>query len=477
MTHKVIDYFKKICSIPHGSGNCEKIADMICDFGKARGLSVYRDSHDNVILTKGGVGRGVDAAPVILQGHMDMVCTKTTDADIDMVLEGLKLVEEGDLLYAKGTSLGADDGIGVAMIMAALDNDSIDMPPIEGVFTTDEETGMEGAAALDMSLLKGRYLINLDSEAEGEFTCGCAGGERIDIKLPLVKRDYLNCSIIELKIAGLKGGHSGCDIDKNRTNAVTFLVRALTVLSKEFVFDISGFDGGRFDNVICNDAACRIVIPNSSVESLLARLDMMFEEAVKGLKEFEPDIAPAYDVLSRSSEHSLDVIEDTNEVLSVMNKMPQGVIAMNKEPAGTVETSANAGIIRMESGQLTVTYLIRSCINENKKTVEKLIVNNYSRIGASCDIRGNYPAWTFVSDSKLRETAIKVYGKMFSKAPAVTVTHGGLECGYFSSGIEGVDCLSIGPQIDDIHSVREKISLSSIDRTTKFLTELLTELI
>lgn len=477
MTQKVIDYFKQICSIPHGSGNCSKIADMLSNFGTSRGLSVYRDSHDNVIIKKPGVGRGINSSPVILQGHMDMVCTKTADADIDMAKDGLKLVEEGDILYAKNTSLGADDGIGVAMIMAALDNDSIDMPPIEGVITTDEETGMEGAAALDMSTLKGRYLINLDSEAEGEFTCGCAGGERIDIKMPLIKRDYLHCSVIELKVTGLKGGHSGCDIHRNRTNAITFLVRALRELSKEYAFDICGLNGGQFDNVICNDAFCRIVIPDTEADSISKCLNDMFDEAVSGLREYEPDIAPAFDVICSGKELSIEVTDDTNEVLDALNKIPQGVIAMNIEPEDTVETSANVGIIRMDSGFLKITYLIRSCVNENKKMTEKLIVNNYSRIGASYDIRGNYPAWSFVSDSRLRETAVKVYSNMFGKAPVVTVTHGGLECGYFSSGIDGIDCLSIGPQIDDIHSVREKISLSSIDRTVRFMTELLKEII
>lgn len=479
LTENVLYYFEQICKIPHGSGNCHALASWLCEFGRSRGLDTHIDDHDNVLIRKPGVGEGASCAPVILQGHMDMVCTAVPGSDIDMKLDSLKLKRDGDIMYAEDTSLGADDGIGVAMMLAVLDDNDTDMAPIEAVFTTDEEVGMEGAADFDMSLLSGRMLINLDSEAEGEFTCGCAGGERVDFYFPMKAIKLDNLDVYTLRLYGLKGGHSGCDIDKNRQNAIKLLADIVYQISKELDVVLIDVLGGEFDNVICDEAVCRVAIPRDQSEKLCDIFTKASCETQKRLKGFEPDMA--FDIVRGDSaldeSSTVMAIENSSEFLKAVAEAPQGVVEMSGDFAGAVQTSLNLGIACVDGNSLSMTFLLRSSVNEQKALLERRLVTILTQVpGCTYSVRGTYPAWSFAPDSKLREKASALYEQMFGKPPVLTVTHGGLECGYFSSGINGVDCLSIGPQIDDIHSVREKISISSIDRTSRFLSELLKNL-
>ncbi len=475
MTDRVLMFFKDICALPHGSGNCSLVGDYLVDFAKNRGLYYFRDKKGNVLIKAPAVLRDdSEENTVILQGHQDMVCVKEESCDIDMSKEPLRIEVENGIISAKGTSLGADDGIGVAMALAVLDNKELVRPPIEAVFTVDEETGMSGAAEFDMSLLKGRKLINLDSEEEGVVTCACAGGERIDVRIPLSGRtsDY---AWIKIEVSGLQGGHSGCDIHKGRLSAIRVITDILGKVN-DIDLRIAQFSGGRFDNVICSQAYAVILVNPGDKEKLYSKLLEIRDREFLGYIRKEKMIS--VDLLSSGQLYDKKGFvlgtEETKQFLNALNNIPQGVVRMMGDRPESVETSMNIGTVEIFGNELKITFSLRSSIDEKRKELREEVSKELSMIkGCTYKIRDPYPAWKYVPSSPLRDTICSSYKELFGKEMNTAVTHGGLECGYFASGIKDCELVSIGPDIDDIHSVKEKISIDSIDRCFKLLVKTL----
>jgi dipeptidase D len=432
------------------------------NFAKERGLYCYRDSRDNVVVRKAAT-RGYESRPtVIIQGHTDIVCEKSQGSDIDMEKEGPRISRDGDFLRADGSTLGADDGVAMAYALAILDSSDIPHPEIEAVFTSDEETGLIGASALDCSILGGKVMINIDSDEEGVFTVGCAGGVRIDFSLP-VTRSQLQGSCYRIAVSGLLGGHSGIEIGRNRANAIKLLGEALEALPICGILDVSG---GNADNAIPRDAEARFIAKEITEKDLKA-----LEAIIAPIREREPEAKIELDECSFTGAFADK--ESSEKILALIREIPTGVTAMSKDIEGLVETSLNMGIIRLSPDVLSLTVSVRSSENAEKDTLRDKVTYIGESIGASVTARGDYPGWGYRKDSPLRDTAVKVYREKYGKEPKVITIHAGLECGLFSDKIEGLDCISIGPDNRDIHTPAECLSLPSFMRVYEFLLDVL----
>ncbi len=460
---RVFHFFSEISNIPRGSGNTKKIAEYLVNFAKERSLEVIRDEFDNVIIKKKGT-KGYESKPtVIIQGHTDIVAEKTPDCPLDMEKDGLKLYRDGDFLRAKGTSLGGDDGVAVAYALSILDADNIPHPPIEALFTSDEETGLVGATGLDAGNLKGKILINVDSDLEGIFTVGCAGGVRVDATLP-ISREAFDGKTYRLTVGGLLGGHSGMEIDKNRANAIKILGESLTAISDLRLID---FVGGNADNAIPRDAVA-IFATNANIET-------DFSEKAKKIKADWISLEKNLELTlscAESTETPLSA-SSTKKLLSLVEKEPTGVVSMSKDIDGLVETSLNMGIASTSTDSFTLSFSLRSSKNEEKAALKSRVTSIAREISASTSERGEYPAWEYKKNSALRDLMCSVYEKMYDKQPKVLVIHAGLECGIFADKIEGLDCVSIGPDNFDIHTPSEHLSISSTTRVYEYILEVL----
>ena len=463
---KVIRFFEEFSAIPHGSGNTKLIADYLVDFAKARGLEHMRDSADNVVIRKGATAGYENKPAVIFQGHLDMVAEKKPGAAIDMEKEGLTLYRDGDFLRAKDTTLGGDDGVALAYALALLDSDDIPHPDFEAVFTSDEEIGLLGAVAIDPEEIHGRLLINIDSDEEGVFTVGCAGGMRSDVVLPL-SRTLSEASAYKLKASGFKGGHSGVEIDKGRVNANKALVEILAALGKISIKDIRG---GNADNAIPRECECVFTSECDPTDKVLA----LGKEIKARYSDIEPDITFTLDKVDS------DLIgvsyEDSATLVSLLNTLPSGIIAMSTDVEGLVETSLNMGILRTESEKAEVSFSVRSAKGAEKQKLGNRLEEIAKEHGASYSTRGEYPAWEYKKDSHLRDVMKKVYEDMYGESPEIVIIHAGLECGIFSEKVAGIDCVSIGPNNYDIHTTEERLSLTSLERVWEFLLNVLKEI-
>lgn len=463
---KVVRFFEEFSAIPHGSGNTSLIADYLVDFAKKRGLEYKRDGADNVVIRKGATKGYEDRPAVIFQGHLDMVAEKKPGASIDMEKEGLTLYRDGDFLRAKDTTLGGDDGVALAYALALLDSEDIPHPDFEAVFTSDEEIGLLGAVAIDPEWIKGRLLINIDSDEEGVFTVGCAGGMRSDVTLP-VKRTNSDTNAYKVKAYGFKGGHSGVEIDKGRVNANKALVDIIARIGDISIKDIRG---GNADNAIPRECECIFTSPiDPSV--LIERLGNEMKEKYK---DIEPDIALSVEKI-KSSVAGISV-EDSKNLISLLSELPSGIIAMSSDVEGLVETSLNMGILRLEGDKAEVSFSVRSAKGAEKQALGDRLERIAKAHGADYSTRGEYPAWEYKKDSHLRDVMKKVYEDMYGSSPEIVIIHAGLECGIFSEKIEGLDCVSIGPNNYDIHTTEERLSLSSLKRVWEFLLNVLKEI-
>ena len=463
---KVVRFFEEFSAIPHGSGNTSLIADYLVNFAKTRGLEYSRDNADNVIIRKKAT-KGYETRPaVIFQGHLDMVAEKKPGAKIDMEREGLKLYRDGDFLRAEDTTLGGDDGVALAYALAVLDSNDIAHPDFEAVFTSDEEIGLLGAVAIDPNEIKGRLLINIDSDAEGIFTVGCAGGMRSDVTLP-VRRTNSGTDSYRVKVSGFKGGHSGVEIDKGRVNANKALVEILTGIGDISIKDIRG---GNADNAIPRESECVF----SSDHDHSALITKLGEEMKARYADIEPDIAVS--VEKTESGVAGVCVEDSARLISLLDKLPSGIIAMSTDVEGLVETSLNMGILRLDGSNAEISFSVRSAKGTEKQRLSDRLAVIAEEHGAGYSTRGEYPAWEYKKDSHLRDVMKKVYEDMYGKSPQIVIIHAGLECGIFSEKIDGLDCVSIGPDNYDIHTTEERLSLSSLERVWEFLICVLKEI-
>ena len=464
-SEKALRFFEEFSKIPRGSGNTKAIADYLVAFANERGLEVIRDASDNVIIRKPATPGYEDHPGVILQGHTDIVALKNPDCNINMDKDGLELYRDGDYLRARGTTLGADDGVAMAYAMAILDSDDLSHPELEAVFTSDEEVGLLGATALDASLLRGRMLINIDSDEEGIFTAGCAGGGRIDIRLSGKAKTHIG-QICTLTITGFKGGHSGVEIHKNRANAIKC---AAEILSSLEGVRVGKMIAGSADNAIPSDAVVLFTTKSSIFE-----ISEIINNVKEALPEGETDATFNIDMKLFSAK--LYSEEDSKNILSLICEMPNGVTRMSEDIEGLIETSLNMGIISINDKSVALTISVRSAVGEEKAKLIAKVKEIATSHGASVEVRGEYPAWEYRKESRLRDVMCAVYKDMYGKDATVVTIHAGLECGIFSDKIEGLDCVSIGPDNHDIHTPEERLSLSSFNRVYEYIINVLKNL-
>lgn len=470
----VFYYFEEICKIPHGSGNTRQISDYLKAFADEHGLYCRQDELNNIIMIKEASKGYEDHEPVLLQGHMDMVAVKDADCTIDMTKDGLQLEILGDRLTAKGTSLGGDDGIAVAFALALLAGEEYRHPRIELILTVDEEVGMEGATGLTVDDLTAKRMINLDQEEEKIFITGCAGGARIDIRKK-TETEQVNGMLCKLKISGLQGGHSGQEINKERGNAICLMGRLLAALQEKTPIYLKEVNGGTADNAIPNEVCAEIVVTEWT-EDIAA----FMEEKFCGLKaEFAGKEDGLKCELQVGAEDALIEVcnrKDSEQWIHLLNVIPHGVIANSVKMKGLVETSLNPGILNVSAVEGMVSTSVRS----SNAAAKEALINQLKSLAALCDatvgIRGDYPGWDYDPDSPLREKMVTIYEEMYGVKPQIEAIHAGLECGIFQSKIPGLDCVSIGPDMQDIHTTRETLSIPSVQRVWKFLLKVLESL-
>lgn len=468
---KVFEYFEKIAAIPHGSRNTKAISDFLVDFAKERGLEHYQDESNNVVIIQEATAGYESAEPVIIQGHMDMVCEKENGIEKDFEKEGLDLYVDGDFLKAKGTTLGGDDGIAVAFALAIMDSPEIAHPRLEVVITVDEEIGMLGADAIDLSMLKGHKMLNLDSDEEGHFLTSCAGGMTVETSIPVQYTDADGLAVT-LKVTGLEGGHSGSEINKEHANANIVMGRVLKAITEDVPFGVASLAGGLKDNAIPRECTAEIVIDEADadeldeiIEDLNRTLAAEYSVADKGIKiEMTAGSKEEKKVLTFAS---------LTKVIFYLRNVPNGVLHMSQIMPGLVETSLNAGIMTLNEEELHITTSVRSSVSTRKAdTLDKLTMLAQF-LGGDVDVNGDYPAWEYVADSDIRDTISEVYKELFNEEPVFEAIHAGLECGILSGKIKDLDCVSFGPDNFDIHTPKERLSISSTQRTWKLVVEFL----
>lgn len=455
---KVFQYFEKISEIPRISGNTEKIADFLVEFAKAHRLFHIRDKWDNVIIKKPATVGYENHPTVIIQGHTDMVADKAPDCRLNLDKDGLEIFRDGDFIKARGTTLGADDGIALAYALAILDSSDIAHPEIEALFTSDEETGLVGAEALDTSSLCGQLMINIDSDAEGIFTVGCAGGVRIDSTLRFPKCEA-QCKFYKVCVSGLTGGHSGTEINKSRMNAIKVLAELLKEAQGVRIGDIKG---GNADNAIPRYAEARV-----SLESIEAIRDSIIPSIVCKYRAAEPSIAVSIEELSAKT--PFFSAKDSLEILNFIDKMPTGVYKMSDELPDLPETSSNIGIINTDGGRVTLSLSVRSAKNSEKAKLSAEVHRICDVFSAEVKEYGDYPAWEYKKESWLCDIMRRVYRSMYKKDPKIITIHAGLECGIFAEKIDSLECVSIGPDNFDIHTTDERLSIPSAVRVFEYL--------
>ncbi len=472
---RVFHYFEEISQIPRPSGRCERISDYICEFATDHELWHVKDASGNVIIRKES-NRPGEQRYVILQGHLDMVCEKSYDYDAkhDFTRDGLKLQILDDFIYARGTTLGADDGIAVAYMLSILEDNSLDIPNIEAVFTVDEEDGMKGALSLDTSILKGRDIINLDHEVEGELLTCSAGGRRVKLSLN-VQYEKVSGIAYDIVICGLCGGHSGMEIDKGRGNANLLLGRLLHSITKNIPYSLKYIGGGLTDSAIPREAKAEIIIDEKytdQLESIVEKYSRIICDEFEGIEDNMMIYA------ENKGEDACDclTVESKRMIGFLLNTVPDGIIKMSRKNENLVRTSLNSGIMKLNDREFNLIINIRSLAESEKEALSDKLAYLIETIGGKYTEEYDYPAWEYEKDSPLRDKAFDAFQRMFGRNPKLRGFHSGLECGIFFKKIEGADIISFGPDINNIHTPKERLSISSSERVYEYLIEILESL-
>lgn len=468
----VFAYFEEICSIPHTSFHEKELSDYCVNFAKEHGFYYEQDDLGNVIIIKEATEGYENVSPIMIQGHLDMVGDKTTDCPLDLEKDGLILKIEGDYLTADGTTLGGDDGIAIAYALAVLDSKDIPHPRLEAVFTVGEEVGLLGAAAIDLSCCQAKRLLNIDSELEGVLTAGCAGGRRTTSTIP-VAHHTMSGRVYHLALTDLLGGHSGMEIHKGRANANVLMGRFLLYLKNRLSYGLLAANGGVKENVIPNKSEADIVIDPASEETLLQIVSDFQKLVSTEYAAADPDIKLL--CTSSADEQEVAVLDEVslNKVLTAINTVPNGVQSMSMDLPGLVETSLNVGVMELTKDAFTFKTSIRSSVVSAKEYIYDKIAILTQNLGGTIEYVGDYPAWTYSRDSKLRDLCVDIFEKQYGKKPIIEIIHAGLECGILSSKIEGLDCISFGPDLMDIHTSNERMGISSVQRVWEYLKAIL----
>lgn len=461
---EVFAWFERLCAIPHGSHHAKAISDYLVAFARERGLACRQDAANNVVIRKAASAGDENAPVVMLQGHIDMVCEKDADCGKDMETEGLDLFVDGDVIGARGTTLGGDDGIAVAMALAVLDADDIPHGPLECVFTADEEVGMIGARALDASDLKAKYLINIDSEEEGVLTISCAGACRMACTLPVTRAPF-DGQTLRVRISGLAGGHSGEEIHKGRANANLLLGRALDEMSRAGALRLIRVSGGTKDNAIPREAEA--VVRTGDAAALRRAV-----EALAAALRAEYHVADGHiTVTVTETDDGLTPMDaaSTERAITLLLCAPNGVVEMSMDVPGLVQTSLNLGRLTSDEASLRASFMIRSSINSQKNAVASRLARLAEALGGQAELDSDYSAWPYRPESPLRDRVAEVFYEQYGEKPRIAALHAGLECGILSGKLPELDCISLGPDLTDIHTPRERLHIASTERTWRLL--------
>ena len=502
----VFKYFEEICNIPHGSGNTDAISSFCVNFAIEHGLKYLKDENNNVIIWKEGT-KGYENSPsVIIQGHLDMVCEKEAGCNINFEKDGIKLHLDNGIISAEGTTLGGDDGIAIAYALAILESDNIPHPPIEAVFTVDEEVGMTGAAALDCSPLKSRIMLNIDSEEEGYLLVSCAGGASVTVHLPVIRKGVSGIPAT-IKITGLKGGHSGVEIDKGRANSNMLMGRTLYLLSQKYQFNIFSIYGGNKDNAIPRETHATVVFKTGTViedvQKDIEEIDKIYSNEYYST---DPGIKTNIEIEEGSNRYAFNN-KSTSRIITALVSFPNGIQRMSHDIEGLVQTSLNLGILKITqidrrygykhnsgewyyqmakidqryayvhySTEVSLNYSVRSSISTEKEEVINRIKCLAEALKCTITCQGDYPAWEYKKDAPLCRLMTEVFEEQYGKKPVVQAIHAGVECGLFAGKLPGLDCVSYGPDIKNIHTPQESMDVESVRRTWEYTLEILKRL-
>lgn len=458
---KVFYYFNEITKIPRPSKKEEKISLWLEETGKKLGLQTYRDKIGNVIISKPATKGKENVTPVIFQAHMDMVCEKNNDKVFDFEKDAIETYIDGEWLKAKGTTLGADDGIGIAIALAILDNNEIEHGPIECLFTVDEETGLTGAKALEAGVLKGKMLLNLDSEDEGQLFIGCAGGKDTVATLPCEYEDLEeDCAFFKIEVKGLIGGHSGDDINKGRANAVKLLARLLWNAYQDFDIRIADIQAGNLRNAIAREGYAIVAVPKEFSDDWKAFVKTMETTFRDEFHTTDPNVL----VTLEDATPVKTVFEETFQIdiLNALVVCPHGVAAMSQDIKDFVETSTNLASVKKIDDKIIITTSQRSSVESKKQAIVDKVSTTFWMIGADVENTDGYPGWNPNPNSEVLRLTTQAYKNIFHKDPLVLAIHAGLECGLFSEKYPDLDMISFGPTLRGVHSPDEKLEIKTV---------------
>lgn len=477
--HPVFTFFEQLCAIPHGSGNTKQISDFLVKFAKEHAFrSVCQDEWNNVIIEVDATDGCEQATPVILQGHMDMVCEQNAGRCFDFVNQGLSLLTDGEYIYADGTTLGGDDAIALAMALAIATDPAAVHPPLILMFTTDEEVGMEGAHHLDVSSIQAKRMINIDSEEEGTIICGCAGGVRSTCSIPVSFHPITEAgSLMRLSVGGLLGGHSGVDIHLERANANVILGRILGALAADLEIQLVSVCGGMMDNAIPRESEAIFFVPTNQEEDVRQTVCAQQRILKKEYDQTDPGLfAELTSVEDDASNTRVMTADATERVICFLLAAPNGVQHMSTQVEHLVETSLNMGIVHTNDTAVHITFALRSAVESRKEALSMKLKSLTRAVRGVYEQRASYPAWEYKADSPLRDLAVRVFSEQYGTTPKLEIIHAGLECGILAGKIPDLECISIGPDIDDIHTPKERLSVASTLRVYNYLCGLLAAL-
>ena len=460
---RVFHYFEEISAIPHGSTDTKRISDYCVSYAKEHGFEYYQDSDNNVIIIKPASSGREQEEPIIMQGHIDMVCEVEPGITKDMTKEALDLFVDGDLIGARHTTLGGDDGIAVAMALAIMDDDSLSHPRLEALLTVDEEIGMLGAVSVDVSPLKGHVMLNIDSEEEGIFTVSCAGGVVAECIVPVLREESKG-NTYEIYAKGLTGGHSGIEINKGRATANKTVAMILKSLKEKVDFRIVSIDGGLKDNAI-PVASKGIIVTEAGLDELKAVVDEIAGPIISKHKETDPSMEIG--VCEVKVQMLPASAKSTEDILDVFYNLPEGIQKMSEGVEGLVQTSLNMGILTTTETQVSLKYCVRSSVDREKNELVAGMNDLVKAHGGHMILTGDYSGWEYRPDSPLRDTLTAIYKEQYGKDVKIEAIHAGVECGVLAGKINDLDCVSYGPNLTEIHTYRERMSISSVARVYK----------
>lgn len=466
---RVFHYFEELTGIPRCSYDEKRVSDYLKGVGEGLGLEVIQDEALNIIIRKPGTEGYEDKPVVIIQGHMDMVCEKADDCDIDFSKDPIPFEVDGDFIVAPKTTLGADNGIAVAMGLAIIESDDIPHPPIELLITTNEESGMTGAKELDVNNLKGKILVNIDSEEEGTLLVSCAGGTRLMLTAPVQWKESKG-KAYELRISGLKGGHSGMEIDKGRGNSNRLLARVLAGM-KELDYELLHIEGGSKSNAIPRLSIARLSMDDENHEKAKEVVQSYQIAFKKELAASDGGVQVSLEEIDHSGKAMPN--ETRDRIIGAMMLIPTGVQSMSQDIEGLVESSNNMGVVATHQDRVTIENAIRSSVKTLKEYIAAQIGTLSEGLGLQWETSGDYPAWEYRKDSYIRDVFIEAHKDITGKEPKVEAIHAGLECGLFDEVMEDVDMISLGPNMAGVHAPGERLSISSTERTYELLLEAL----